>query len=339
MSILVTGGTGFIGSHTVVELLNKGYSCVLVDNLSNSKKEVVGKIENMTNKQVKFYQIDLLDLENFERIFTENKIEGVIHFAGLKAVGESVSAPLKYYENNLVSTLNLLKLMKKYFVKKLIFSSSSTVYGDASVPMTEISHVGNGITNPYGRTKYIIELILRDGCMSDKDLQIIALRYFNPVGAHPSGLIGENPNNIPNNLMPFVTKVAFQNNSNTFLGEVYKEVKIFGNDYKTIDGTGARDYIHVVDLAQAHVLAYENLEKGYDVINLGTGRSTTVLELIKTYESINSVIIPYKFVERRDGDNDESYCCPKKAKEKLGWVAQKSIADMCRDSWKFAKKK
>jgi len=339
MNILITGGTGFIGSHTVVELLENNYRCIIVDNLVNSSRDVVERICQITGKKnLEFKNIDLCNCNNLELIFRDYKIEGVIHFAGLKAVGESVMQPVNYYENNIVSTLNLLKMMKKYEVKKLIFSSSATVYGNAPVPMTEKSAIGNGITNPYGMTKYMIELILKDFCKSDPSFKIMSLRYFNPVGAHPSGLIGENPNNIPNNLMPFLLKVAYQNNLGNFLGEAFKEVKIFGNDYDTRDGTGLRDYIHVVDLAKAHVKAYEKLGEGYDYVNLGTGEGTTVLEMIEIFEKVNNVKIPYTIVERRDGDLAKVYCNPLKAKELLGWVVEKSLEDMCRDSWNFQKK-
>jgi len=339
MNILITGGTGFIGSHTVVELLENNYRCIIVDNLVNSSRDVVERICQITGKKnLEFKNIDLCNCNNLELIFRDYKIEGVIHFAGLKAVGESVMQPVNYYENNIVSTLNLLKMMKKYEVKKLIFSSSATVYGNAPVPMTEQSAIGNGITNPYGMTKYMIELILKDFCKSDPSFKIMSLRYFNPVGAHPSGLIGENPNNIPNNLMPFLLKVAYQNNLGNFLGEAFKEVKIFGNDYDTRDGTGLRDYIHVVDLAKAHVKAYEKLGEGYDYVNLGTGEGTTVLEMIEIFEKVNNVKIPYTIVERRDGDLAKVYCNPLKAKELLGWVVEKSLEDMCRDSWNFQKK-
>ena len=338
MKILITGGTGFIGSHTVVELLKKDYECVIVDNLSNSDISVVDKIKNITGKTIDFFQIDLLNIKSLEEVFKKHNFDAVIHFAGLKAVGESIDKPLLYYETNLLSTINVLKLMEIYNIKKFIFSSSATVYGNSPSPMTENSKTGDGITNPYGMTKYMIEKILEDYIKTDKHLRIISLRYFNPVGAHSSGLIGENPKDNPNNLMPYVARVAVQNNTSHYYEKKYNQVNIFGNDYNTKDGTGLRDYIHVVDLAEAHVKAYENIKIGYDFVNLGTGEGTTVLELIKCFEKVNKINIPYKIVERRPGDLEEVYCSPKKAKKLLNWEAKKTLEDMCRDVWNFQQK-
>lgn len=335
MVILITGGTGFIGSHTVVEFIIKNNECLIIDNLINSKRDVVDKLEKITNKKINFEEIDLLNKDKLEQIFINNKIDCIIHFAGLKAVGESILKPVKYYNNNIISTLNLLDLMNKYSVKKLIFSSSATVYGKSIVPMKEEYPIGIGITNPYGRTKYMIELILKDYCISNPEVSIISLRYFNPIGAHSSGLIGENPNDIPNNIMPFISKVAIQNNTRIFINNNYNELKIFGNDYDTRDGSCIRDYIHVVDLAKAHVCAYENLEKGYDAINIGTGNGTSVFELINAFEKVNNIKIPYKIIERRVGDIAESYCDTQKAKNRLGWEAEKNIYDMCKDVWNY----
>jgi len=335
MVILVTGGTGFIGSHTVVELINKNYDCLIIDNLINSKREVVDKLAEITNKKISFEEVDLLDKNKLENIFINNKIDCIIHFAGLKAVAESITMPVKYYNNNIISTLNLLELMNKYSVKKIIFSSSATVYGDSIVPMKEEYQIGIGITNPYGRTKYMIELILQDYYISNPDANVISLRYFNPIGAHSSGLIGENPQDIPNNIMPFLSKVAIQNNTNTFIDKNYNELKIFGNNYNTRDGSCIRDYIHVVDLARAHVCAYENLQKGYDAINIGTGKGTSVFELVNAFEKINNIKIPTRIVDRRAGDITECYCEPLKAKEKLGWIAEKTIEDSCKDVWNY----
>ncbi|MEW8957348.1 UDP-glucose 4-epimerase GalE [Clostridium sp.] len=327
MKILVTGGCGYIGSHTITELLGEGYEVVAVDNFVNSSKDVADRVREITNKEFKVYPIDLLDEENFEKVFKENTIDAVIHFAALKAVGESVEKPLDYYNNNLGSTLVLLKLMKKYNVNNLVFSSSATVYGSPKgCPITEDFPLS--VTNPYGRTKLIIEDMLRDICKADEDLNVAILRYFNPVGAHKSGKIGENPKGIPNNLMPYITKVA--------VGEL-KELNIFGDDYETHDGTGVRDYIHVVDLAKGHLRALEKLSDNPGIVtyNLGTGNGYSVLDLVKTFSDINGIDIPYKIVDRRPGDIAECYADPTKANKELGWSAEYGIKDMCEDSWRW----
>ncbi len=331
MKILVTGGTGYIGSHTCVELLNNNYEVVVIDNLVNSKKEVIDSIEKITNKKVRFYEGDVRNRELLKKIFNENKIEAVIHFAGLKAVGESVQKPLEYYQNNLDSTLELLQVMKENNVKKIIFSSSATVYGtNGTVPLKEDSPVG-GTTNPYGTTKLFIEHILKDLSIADPEFSIVLLRYFNPIGAHKSGLIGDNPNGIPNNLMPYITKVA--------VGEL-PHLNIFGNDYPTKDGTGVRDYIHVVDLANGHVKAMKKIfdDKGVYVYNLGTGVGYSVLDIINAFEKENNIKIPYVIKPRRDGDLAECYADPTKAKEELGFVAKYNIQDMVKDSYTFYQK-
>ena len=327
MNILVTGGAGYIGSHTCVELLKNNHSVIVADNLVNSKRETIDKIENISGKDIIFYEIDVCDEVLLEKIFEENKIDGVIHFAGLKAVGESVAKPLEYYYNNLVSTMVLSKICIKYQVNKFIFSSSATVYGDNISPLDESMEL-RLTTNPYGETKAMSERILKDTAYANSKFTVSLLRYFNPVGAHESGLIGEDPNGIPNNLMPFVTKVA--------KGEL-NELKIFGDDYDTVDGTGVRDYIHVVDLAQAHVKAIENLENGVDIYNIGTGSGTSVLELVKAFMDVNNIEIPYKIVSRRPGDIATSYADVSKAKDELGWSAKKDIRDMCADAWRFEK--
>lgn len=328
MKVLVTGGAGYIGSHTCVELLNIGKEIVIVDNLSNSKIEAIDKIKKITGKDFKFYQTDILDEEGLDKIFTENEIDSVIHFAGLKAVGESVAKPIEYYTNNVAGTLTLLKVMKKHGVNKMVFSSSATVYGDpARVPITEDMPLST--TNPYGATKLMIEDILRDVCVSDKEFKVIILRYFNPIGAHESGLIGEDPNGIPNNLMPYISKVA--------AGKL-KELSIFGNDYETVDGTGVRDYIHVVDLAKGHLKALEKLDrdaKGALVYNLGTGNGVSVLQMVTTFMDINGVEVKYKFVERRPGDIAMCYADATKALNELNWKAEKTLEDMLKDSWNF----
>ena len=331
MSILVTGGCGYIGSHTCVELLNEGYNVIIVDNLSNSKEEVISKIETITNKKVKFYENDVCDYNALEKIFSKEKIDAVIHFAGFKAVGESVEKPLKYYKNNLDSTLNLLEIMNKYNCKKLVFSSSATVYGKPrKLPIKETFSLHT--TNPYGTTKLMIEMILNDLYISDNDWSIAILRYFNPIGAHKSGLIGEEPNGIPNNLMPYIVKVA---------NKELKELNVFGDDYSTKDGTGVRDYIHVVDLARGHIKAVEKVikNKGLDTYNLGTGKGYSVLELIKSFEKVNNIKVPYKIVERRKGDIAECYADVTKARKKLNWEAKLELDEMCRDSFNYVKKK
>lgn len=325
MNILVTGGLGFIGSHTVVEMINNGHCVIVADNLINSKIEVLDRIDQITRVKPSFYQIDVTDLSKLEQIFCENKIDGLIHFAGLKAVGESVSKPLDYYYNNIVSTILLCKMCQKYDVKKFVFSSSATVYGNQPSPLREDMEL-KATTNPYGETKVISERILGDANKADPSFAVSVLRYFNPVGAHKSGLIGEDPNGIPNNLMPFVTKVA---------NGKLKKLKIFGNDYNTIDGTGVRDYIHVVDLAKGHVRAIENLNGGVNVYNLGTGRGTSVLELVNTFIMLNKVDVPYEIVARRPGDIEVCYADPSKAEKELGWKAIFGLEEMVRDAWNF----
>lgn len=328
MAILVTGGAGYIGSHTVVELLEAGEDIVIVDNFVNSKPEALEKIKKITGKDFKFYEVDILDEEKLEKVFKENNIESVIHFAGLKAVGESVVKPIEYYHNNITGTLVLLKLMKKYNCKKIVFSSSATVYGDPEiVPITEECKTG-GTTNPYGTTKLFIERILQDVYVADNEFSIALLRYFNPIGAHESGLIGEDPNDIPNNLMPYITGVAS--------GKL-EILSVFGNDYPTKDGTGVRDYIHVVDLAKGHLKALAKIRKeaGVKIYNLGTGHGYSVLDLVNTFQKVNNVEVKYKIVGRRAGDIATCYADPSKAKKELGWVAEKGIEDMCRDSWNF----
>ncbi|MEE0966082.1 MAG: UDP-glucose 4-epimerase GalE [Bacilli bacterium] len=328
MNILVTGGTGYIGSHTVVELLNEGHDVVIVDNFFNSKPDVLDKIKAITGKDVKFYEVDCCDEEKMETIFKENKIDGAIHFAGYKAVGESVAKPIIYYENNILSTLVLCKLLKKYDCKKLIFSSSATVYGDPhTVPIKEDFPLGP-TTNPYGSTKLMIENILKDVYISDCEWNIVLLRYFNPIGAHSSYLLGENPKGIPNNLMPYINKVA--------VGEL-ECLGVFGDDYDTHDGTGVRDFIHVVDLAKGHVKALKKLTDDSDVYvyNLGTGNGFSVLDLVKTYEKVNNLKLNYVIKDRRPGDIAACYADSSKAKEELGWEASKTIEDMCRDSYQY----
>ncbi len=328
MKILVTGGTGYIGSHTCVELLESGYEVVIVDNLCNSKREVVDFIKEITHKEVIFYEGDVCDKELMRKIFKEHKIDAVIHFAGLKAVGESVKVPLNYYRNNIGSTITLCEVMNEFNCKKIVFSSSATVYGSPKeLPIKEGFPLS--ATNPYGRTKLYNEGILTDLYVSDNNWSVALLRYFNPIGAHPSGLIGENPNDIPNNLMPYIVKVATKE---------LKILSIFGNDYQTKDGTGVRDYIHVVDLAKAHVKAIEEVlnNTGVDAYNLGTGQGYSVLELVETFQKVNKVEVPYQIVERRPGDIDACYADPTYAKEKLNWEATKGIEEMCRDSYNFA---
>ncbi len=330
MKVLLSGGAGYIGSHTAIELRSAGHDVVIVDNFSNSKPEVLRRLEKITGAPFAFHCADVCDKAAMDKIFADEKPEAIIHFAGYKAVGESVEKPLEYYRNNLDSTLTLLELMKKYGVHNIVFSSSATVYGAPdSVPINESAAVGR-CTNPYGWTKYMIEIILKDACKADPALSAVLLRYFNPIGAHESGLIGEDPQGIPNNLMPYITQVAS--------GRLEK-LHIFGNDYDTPDGTGVRDYIHVVDLARGHVCAikYAAENKGADVINLGTGKGYSVLEMVKTFSEVSGVNIPYEINARRAGDIAECYADPTKAKEKLGWVAEKNLRDMCRDSWRWQK--
>lgn len=330
MKVLLSGGAGYIGSHTAIELRSAGHDVVIVDNFSNSKPEVLRRLEKITGAPFAFHCADVCDKAVMDKIFAGEKPEAIIHFAGYKAVGESVEKPLEYYRNNLDSTLTLLELMRKYGVHNIVFSSSATVYGAPdSVPINESAAVGR-CTNPYGWTKYMIEIILKDACKADPSLSAVLLRYFNPIGAHESGLIGEDPQGIPNNLMPYITQVAS--------GRLEK-LHIFGNDYDTPDGTGVRDYIHVVDLARGHVCAikYAAENKGADVINLGTGKGYSVLEMVKTFSEVSGVNIPYEINARRPGDIAECYADPTKAKEKLGWVAEKNLRDMCRDSWRWQK--
>ncbi len=330
MKILLTGGIGYIGSHTLVELLENNYEVVVIDNFFNSKKEVIENIKKITNKDFKFYEGDVCDKSILRKIFEENKIDAVIHFAGYKAVGESVKKPLMYYRNNLDSTLSLLEIMDEFNCKNLVFSSSATVYGKPeTLPIKESSPLS--ATNPYGETKLVIETILKDLYKSDNEWNIVILRYFNPVGAHESGLIGENPNGIPNNLMPYIVKVATKE---------YDHLNIFGNDYSTVDGTGVRDYIHVVDLALGHVKAIEYINKncGLDVINLGTGKGYSVLEMVKAFEEANDINVPYEIQERRPGDIDACYADVSYANEKLGFVAHKDLKDMCKDAYNYIKK-
>ena len=328
MKVLVTGGTGYIGSHTCVELLNAGYEVVILDNLVNSKEDVVDKIQNISGKKLDFYRGDVRDETLLNKIFSEKRIDAVIHFAGLKAVGESVQKPILYYQNNLDSTLTLLKVMKDNHVKKIIFSSSATVYGDnKNVPFKEEYEIG-GTTNPYGTSKLFIEHILNDIYVSDDEFSIVILRYFNPIGAHKSGLIGDNPNGIPNNLMPYITKVA--------VGELPK-LNVFGDDYPTHDGTGVRDYIHVVDLADGHVKALNKVfsDKGVYVYNLGTGVGYSVLDVVKAFESVNHVKIPYVIQPRREGDIAECYADASKALKELEFQTKYGLDDMVRDSYQF----
>lgn len=327
MNILVTGGTGYIGSHTTVELLNQGHTVEILDNLSNSQIEVLDKIEQITGKKPKFHEIDLLDAEALDRVFDQSSFDLVIHFAGLKAVAESIEQPLKYYNNNITGTLNLLNSMKSHSVKSLIFSSSATVYGDQGIEQcVETMPTGIKLTNPYGKTKYMIEEILKDLATADPEFQIIALRYFNPIGNHNSGLLGENPNGIPNNLMPYVMKVA--------TGEL-PELNIFGNDYETEDGTCLRDYIHVVDLAKGHLAAIQGLKPGFNVYNLGTGHPTSVLEMVHAFEKVSGRPLPHKFAPRRPGDLPKLYADPEKAKKELNWTASLTVEDAIKDILTF----
>ena len=331
--ILVTGGSGYIGSHTLIELDKAGFDFVVYDNLSNSSKEAIKRVEKIINKEVKFIKGDIRDKEKLREVFNKFKIDGVIHFAGLKAVGESTQKPLEYYENNVCGTNNLLEIMKEFNVKKFVFSSSATVYGEPEkMPVTEDMPTGKGITNPYGRSKYMIEEILKDLFISDNRFKIAILRYFNPIGAHESGMIGEDPNGIPNNLMPFISQVA--------VGKLAK-LRVFGGDYPTKDGTGVRDYIHVMDLANAHVKAIEYLNnnelKEPLILNLGTGRGYSVLEMIKAFENASGVKVPYEITNRRPGDIAEIYANPKKAKKLINWEAKRGIKEMCEDAWKWQK--
>ena len=327
MAVLVAGGAGYIGSHTAIELLESGYEVVIVDNLSNSNSIVVDRIKELSKKPVKFYNIDIRNKDEMHVVFKENNIESIIHFAALKAVGESVEKPIEYYSNNLISTLNLFELMREYGVKKFVFSSSATVYGDPhTCPILEDFPLS--VTNPYGRTKLMIEQMLVDISKADKSLDIALLRYFNPVGAHKSGRIGEEPNGVPSNLMPYITKIA--------VGKV-KELSVYGNDYPTHDGTGVRDYIHVLDLAAGHVKALQKLEEnpGLVVYNLGTGKGYSVLDLVKAFSKASGKEIPYKIVGRRAGDVAMCYADSSKAEKELGWKAKYELEEMCEDSWRW----
>ena len=328
MKILVAGGAGFIGSHTCTALLEAGHSVVVADNFVNSKPDAIEKIKLITGKDVAFYEADVTDKASSERIFAENDIDGVIHFAGLKAVGESVEKPLLYYYNNLVSTIVLAELCLEHGVGKFVFSSSATVYGDNDIPFAETMSL-KPTTNPYGETKAASERILTDAATANPGFCVSLLRYFNPVGAHESGLIGEDPNGIPNNLMPYISQVA---------GGRLKKLRIFGNDYNTSDGTGVRDYIHVMDLAEGHVAAVSKMRSGVSVYNLGTGRGTSVLELVNAFIKANKIDVPYEIAPRRAGDLPEYYADASKAERELGWKAKRSVEDMCRDSWRFETK-
>lgn len=330
MSILVTGGAGFIGSHTCVELLNAGFEVVIVDNFYNSQPESLNRIKKITGKDFKFYEVDIRDKAGLDKVFSENKIDAVIHFAGLKAVGESCQKPLEYYENNIGGTVTLCEAMRDAGCKKIVFSSSATVYGSDNVsPLTENMKIG-GTTNPYGTTKYMIELILQDLYASDNEWSVVILRYFNPIGAHESGMIGENPNGIPNNLMPYITQVA--------IGKL-PQLSVFGDDYDTHDGTGVRDYIHVVDLALGHIKAVEKALNSNEInaYNLGTGTGYSVLDIVKAFEKASGQPVNYKIVDRRPGDLATCYSDPSKALNELGWKAERDLNKMCEDSWRWQK--
>lgn len=327
MTVLVTGGAGYIGSHAAVELLENGYDIVVVDNLSNSSREAINRVKELTGKDFPFYEYDLLDYDAIEEVFRKHDFDSVIHFAGLKAVGESVEIPLKYYHNNITGTLNLCRIMQKYGVKKMVFSSSATVYGNPErVPIDESFPLQ--ATNPYGRTKLMIEEILRDLHVADNSWRIALLRYFNPIGAHKSGRIGENPRGIPNNLMPYITQVAVGKREKLY---------VFGDDYDTHDGTGVRDYIHVVDLVRGHIKALEYLDKheGVEAFNLGTGTGYSVLDIVKTFSEVNGVEIPYEITDRRPGDVAICYANPAKANRLLNWKAEYDLKQMCEDSWRW----
>lgn len=328
MNILVTGGAGFIGSHTLIELHNAGHKTVVIDNLSNSSKTSLKRVGELINAEIPFYQVDIRDREALERVMEKHHFDACIHFAGLKAVGESVEKPWEYYDNNIAGTLVLLDVLRKHNCKNLIFSSSATVYGDPQIiPITEECPKGQ-CTNPYGKTKSMLEDIMMDMQKADPEWNIVLLRYFNPIGAHPSGRIGENPNGIPNNLMPYVTQVAVGKR---------KELGVFGNDYPTPDGTGVRDYIHVVDLAKGHVAALQAIERkcGLGIYNLGTGHGYSVLQLVETFKKVNDIDIPYSIKSRRAGDIATCYSNPAKAEKELGWKAQYGLEEMCRDAWNW----
>lgn len=330
MAVLITGGAGYIGSHTCVELLNSGYEIIILDNFYNSKREALRRIKELSGRDFKFYECDIRDRKGLDNIFANESVDAVIHFAGLKAVGESCQKPLEYYENNVSGTLTLCQAMRDNNVKKIVFSSSATVYGMNNIsPLKEAMPVG-GTTNPYGTTKYMIELILQDLYKADNSWSISLLRYFNPIGAHKSGRIGEDPNGLPNNLMPYISQVA--------IGKL-PQLNVFGNDYDTRDGTGVRDYIHVVDLALGHVKAVEKILKseGLDIYNLGTGMGYSVLDIVEAFKKASGVDVPYKIVPRRDGDIATCYSDPEKALKELGWKAERGIEEMCEDTWRWQK--
>ncbi len=329
MHILVTGGAGYIGSHTVIELLHAGHTVEIIDDLSNSSKEVVGRIEEITDKEVPFHIIDLKESAKVRAVFAATKFDAVIHFAGLKSVGESTQNPLHYYRTNIDSALTLLEAMQEYNVTRLVFSSSATVYGEATIPYIETQPAGRGIASPYGQTKYMIEQILKDTAATNPSSQFTVLRYFNPIGAHPSGKLGEDPSGVPNNLMPYITQVATGKR---------QHLSIFGNDYDTVDGTGVRDYIHVVDLAKGHLAALERSTPGWSAYNLGSGKGTSVLELVHAFEKATGVPIPYEFAPRRPGDLPEYYADATKALRELHWKTEKTIEDACADSWRWQSK-
>ncbi len=326
MKILVTGGAGYIGSHTTLALLEKGHEVVVVDNLSNSSSESIRRVEEISGKKVEFHKVDIRDRIALDGIFGQDQIDAVIHFAGLKAVGESVDKPLLYYDNNIDSTLKLLESMRDFNVKKIVFSSSATVYGTADIPYREDSTVGVGVTNPYGKTKYFIEEILKDVSFADGQFEVTVLRYFNPIGAHPSGKIGEDPTGVPNNLMPYITQVATGRRD---------KLSVFGGDYDTKDGTGVRDYIHVDDLADGHVAALEHSRRGFSAYNLGSGVGVSVLDLIHAFEAASGKIISYEIVDRRPGDLAENYASTKKADRELNWRVKRSLEEACADSWRW----
>ncbi|MDX2776421.1 UDP-glucose 4-epimerase GalE [Streptomyces caniscabiei] len=327
MNILVTGGAGYIGSHTLIELIASGHTPIVVDNLSNSSQEALRRVEKITSQTIPFHKFDLRDKEKLDQLFTDNSFDAVVHFAGLKAVGESVAKPLEYYGNNIDSTLVLLDVMKNHGVKKIIFSSSATVYGTPEeLPLHETSRIGVGITNPYGQTKFMLEQILRDACVADDQMEVSILRYFNPVGAHESGMIGEDPSGIPNNLMPYIAQVA--------VGKL-DMLRVFGDDYDTIDGTAVRDYIHVVDLARGHVAALDHIKPGAHIYNLATGRGTSVLQMVAAFEKASDRVIPYEITARRPGDVPANYASPEKANQELGWKTEKTVEDACADSWRW----
>tara|TARA_B100001059_G_scaffold236815_2_gene290827 strand:+ start:8039 stop:9067 length:1029 start_codon:yes stop_codon:yes gene_type:complete len=335
--IVITGGLGFIGSHTAVELTKLGKPIILVDNLSNSNLDVFFKIQRLARSEVIFYHTDILDTDKMQEIFTKHDIDSVIHFAAYKAVNESLQKPLDYYHNNITGLITILNLCLKNNVNHFVFSSSATVYGNAIAPLNETAPPGIGITSPYGQTKYMAETILQDVCNAHHQFQCTCLRYFNPVGAHPSGLLGDNPNGIPTNLMPYIIRVAAKHNNLVDLGEAYRELSIFGGDYQTKDGTCIRDFIHVCDLAKAHVCSLRESQGGYRVYNVGTGVGTSVLELLETFQQVNQIKVPFTIKERREGDRDIVYCDASKIERALGWKAEKSLEDICKDAWKFAK--